>query len=59
VVEPRNPLAIREAILRLAMDRERREALGRIALARATAAESTDDTIRRLRLLSPAAEASR
>jgi glycosyltransferase involved in cell wall biosynthesis len=58
VVEPRNPLAIREAIVRLASDRERREELGRIALARAAAGESSDVTIRRLRSLSPAAEAS-
>lgn len=58
VVEPRNPAAIREAIVSLAADRERREALGRIALARASAAESTDDTIRRLRSLNPADEAS-
>ncbi len=58
VVEPRNPFAIREAILRLANDRERREGLGRIALARAAAAESTDATIRRLRLLGPDAKAS-
>jgi glycosyltransferase involved in cell wall biosynthesis len=58
VVEPRNPLAIREAILQLAWDSERREALGRIAQARATAAESPDDTLRRLRMLSPA-EAAR
>jgi glycosyltransferase involved in cell wall biosynthesis len=59
VVEPRNPLAIREAILQLAGDRERREALGRIAQARAMAAEPPDVTLRRLHLLSPAAEASR
>lgn len=59
VVEPRNPLAIREAIVQLAGDRERREALGRIAQARAAAGESPDATLRRLHLLSPAAEASR
>ncbi|HEX7678759.1 MAG TPA: glycosyltransferase, partial [Thermoanaerobaculia bacterium] len=59
VVEPRNPRAIREAILHLAEDRVRREALGRIARERAIAAESTDATILRLRLLSPVAEASR
>jgi glycosyltransferase involved in cell wall biosynthesis len=59
VVEPRNPAAIREAILKLARDRELREALGRSARARAIAAESADATIRRLRLLHPAAEASR
>jgi hypothetical protein len=50
---------MREAILQLATDRERRERLGRIAQARATAAESPDATIRRLYLFSPAAEASR
>jgi glycosyltransferase involved in cell wall biosynthesis len=59
VVEPRNPRAIREAIQQLAADGARREALGRMARARAIAAESTDATIRRLRMLSPAAEASR
>jgi glycosyltransferase involved in cell wall biosynthesis len=59
VVEPRNPLAIREALLTLAVDRERREALGRIARARASAAESTDATILRLLSLAPAAEPSR
>jgi glycosyltransferase involved in cell wall biosynthesis len=59
VVEPRNPLSIREAVLGLALDRERREELGRIALARATAAEAGAATIRRLCSLSPAAEASR
>jgi glycosyltransferase involved in cell wall biosynthesis len=59
VVEPGNALAIREAILRLAREREWRETLGRNALARATAAEPADATIQRLRLLGPAAEASR
>jgi glycosyltransferase involved in cell wall biosynthesis len=59
VVEPRNPLSIREAIVRLASDRERREELGRIALARATVAESGEATIRQLRALSPAAEGPR
>lgn len=59
VVEPRNPAAIREAIKALAGDRGRREVLGRIARERAAAAESADDILRRLRLLSPAAEASR
>jgi glycosyltransferase involved in cell wall biosynthesis len=59
VVAPRNPLAIREAIQQLAVDGARRETLGRIARERAIAAESTDATILRLRLLSPAAEGSR
>jgi glycosyltransferase involved in cell wall biosynthesis len=59
VVEPGDPLAIREAIRDLATDRKRRETLGRNALARAAAAESTDATIERLRLLGPAVEASR
>ena len=55
----RNPAGIREAIKALAADRGRREVLGRIARERAAAAESADDILRRLRLLSPAAEASR
>lgn len=59
VVEPRNPLAIREAIQQLAVDGARREALGRRARERAIAVESADATIRRLHLFSPAAEASR
>ena len=58
VVEPRNPAAIRRAILQLATDRERREALGRMARARAVNAESPDSILRRLRLLSPAVEGS-
>ena len=58
VVEPRNPAAIRQAIQQLASDRERREALGRIARARAVSAESPDSILRRLRLLSPAVEGS-
>jgi glycosyltransferase involved in cell wall biosynthesis len=55
VVEPRRPAAIREAILQLARDRQRRETMGRTARARAVNAESPD-AIRRLRLLSPAVE---
>jgi glycosyltransferase involved in cell wall biosynthesis len=58
VVEPRNPAAIREAVLQLAADRERREAMGRIARERAASAESPDSILRRLRLLSPAVEGS-
>jgi glycosyltransferase involved in cell wall biosynthesis len=58
VVEPRNPAAIRNAILQLAADREWREALGRVARARAVSAESPDSILRRLRLLSPAVEGS-
>jgi glycosyltransferase involved in cell wall biosynthesis len=58
VVEPRNPAAIRKAILQLAADREHREALGRMARARAVSAESSDSILRRLRLLSPAVEGS-
>jgi glycosyltransferase involved in cell wall biosynthesis len=48
VVQPRNPDAIREAILQLVRDRARREAIGRAALARGLAAVSRDDTFRRL-----------
>ncbi len=58
VVEPRDPAAIRQAIVELARDPARREALGRTARVRAAAAESTETTLRRLRLLIPAAEAS-
>jgi glycosyltransferase involved in cell wall biosynthesis len=48
VVEPRNPAAIREAILHLVRDRSRRESIGRAARARALAAVSRGDTFRRL-----------
>jgi glycosyltransferase involved in cell wall biosynthesis len=48
VVQPRNPAAIREAILQLVSDRARREKIGRAARARGLAAVSRDDTFRRL-----------
>ena len=57
VVEPRNVTAMREAILQLAHDRQRREALGRAARMRATAAEPRDDTVRLLHLGSLGGEA--
>jgi glycosyltransferase involved in cell wall biosynthesis len=48
VVEPRNPAAIRDAVLQLANDRLRRAELGRTARARAAAAESGVETLQRL-----------
>ena len=52
VVEPRNPAAIRKAVLQLANDRVRRAELGRTARARAAASESRVETVRRLDSLS-------
>jgi glycosyltransferase involved in cell wall biosynthesis len=48
VVEPRNPAAIRKAIVDLARDRPRREAIGRTARARGLAALTGGGTFRRL-----------
>jgi glycosyltransferase involved in cell wall biosynthesis len=48
VVEPRDTAAIREAIVALAHDPERRRRLGALARARATAATSADGGVRRL-----------
>jgi glycosyltransferase involved in cell wall biosynthesis len=48
VVPPRDTAAIREAILALARDPERRRILGGLARARATAATSADGGVRRL-----------
>jgi glycosyltransferase involved in cell wall biosynthesis len=52
VVQPRNPEAIRNAILQLVNDRARRAELGRTARAQAAASESRLETIRRLDRLS-------
>lgn len=57
VVEPRNPDAIREAIVQLAGDRGRREAMGRAAHRRAMAAAPAEDTVRLLHVLSLTGEA--
>jgi glycosyltransferase involved in cell wall biosynthesis len=57
VVEPRNVGAMRDAIIELARDPERRRALGRIARTRAAAATSRDDGVRQLHVVS-LAEAS-
>lgn len=51
VVEPRDAAGMRAAILQLAGDRARREVMGRAARERAAAAQSCDDTVKRLRLL--------
>jgi len=59
VIEPKNTAAIRHAVLDLARDRERREALGRAAYLRAMAAPSAEQTIGLLRLLTVSAEGSR
>ncbi|HJW96017.1 MAG TPA: glycosyltransferase [Thermoanaerobaculia bacterium] len=48
VLPPRNPALIREALLSLAADPERRRALGRLARTRAAAATSHDGGIQRL-----------
>lgn len=48
VVRPSDPKAIREAILTLARDPERRRTLGALARARATAATSADGAVLRL-----------
>jgi glycosyltransferase involved in cell wall biosynthesis len=58
VVEPRNAAAIREAIVQLAHDRERREALGRAAYRRAMAAPSAEQTVGLIRLLTVGVEGS-
>jgi len=60
VVGRRNPAAIRQALLQLAGDRERRETLGSTARARARAVrvESPDSILRRLHILRPAGEES-
>jgi glycosyltransferase involved in cell wall biosynthesis len=52
VVEPRNPAAIRKAVLQLANDRVRRAELGRTARARAATSESRVETFQRLDSLS-------
>lgn len=52
VVEPRNPAAVRNAILQLANEPERREALGLAARDRATTLAVGDDAVRRMHLLS-------
>ena len=57
VVEPRNPAAIREAILELARDGARREALGSAARARGLEAMSHHETFSRLYLYSLGGEA--
>jgi len=59
VIEPKNVTAMREAIVQLSRDRERREALGRAAYERAMAAPSAEHSIGLLRLLTVNAEASR
>jgi glycosyltransferase involved in cell wall biosynthesis len=59
VVEPKNVSAMREAIVQLSRDRERREALGRAAYLRALAAPSPEQTVGLLHLLTVNAEASR
>lgn len=58
VVEPRNPAAIRAAVLRLASDREHREALGRAGRARAMALNSAEEIARSLRHFSLPMEAA-
>lgn len=57
VVAPRNAAAMRNAIIELARDPERRRVLGRIARTRAAAATSRDDGVRQLHVVS-LAEAS-
>jgi len=59
IVETRNPDAIRDAIVDLANDPRRREALGRAARVRASEVVNFEDPVRRLHLLSVAGEASR
>lgn len=52
VVAPRNAAAMRNAIIELARDPERRRMLGRIARTRAAAATSRDDGVRQLHVVS-------
>jgi glycosyltransferase involved in cell wall biosynthesis len=49
VVAPGDPLALRDAVLQLARDPERRAMLGRAARARAAAADSADEILSTLR----------
>jgi glycosyltransferase involved in cell wall biosynthesis len=51
VVEPRNVNAMRQAVIDLACDRERRTTLGRLARTRAASATSRDDGVPRLHVL--------
>ncbi len=57
VLEPRNVTAMREAIQRLAHDGDLREAMGRVAHARAASAAPDGDSFGRLHLLSLRGEA--
>ena len=58
IVETRNPGAIRDAIVQLVNDPQRREALGRAARARASVVVNFEDPVGQLHLLSVAGEAS-
>jgi len=57
VVKPEQPALIREAIVQLANDPARREELGRAARHVTAAAESRDETLQRLRILTMQHEA--
>ena len=58
VVPPRQPSAIRDALLKLASDRSRREELGRAARARTASGHSADDIAAMLRVFTRSAEES-
>jgi glycosyltransferase involved in cell wall biosynthesis len=56
VVPPRQPSAIRDALLKLAADRRRREELGRAARARTVTGHSADDIAAMIRVFTRSAE---
>jgi len=59
IVKTRSPKAIRDAIVQLANDPQRREALGRAARARASEIVTFEDSVGQLHSLSVAGEATR